>query len=118
MSSESSHRSRYGIEKLREHTYQTWSFQCKMLLSEKKVWNIVNGDYPRPKEAGDYPDEEYGKFTKAAKEKIETEVYEWDESNEDALRIICFTVSDELQAPIRSGKTAKGAWDELRAVHG
>jgi len=88
-----------------------------MLLSERKVWNIVNGDYPRPREAEEYTDEEYGKFTKVAKEKIETEVDEWDEGNEDALRIICFTVSDELQGPIRNGKTAKGAWDELQQIH-
>src|SRR5271170_6219234 len=56
MSSES-YRSRYGIEKLREHTYQNWSFQCKMLLSEKKVWNIVNGSYPRPREVEAYSDQ-------------------------------------------------------------
>src|SRR5271155_5187025 len=116
MSSES-YRSRYGIEKLREHTYQNWSFQCKMLLSEKKVWNIVNGSYPRPREVEAYSDEEQTKLTKAAKEKVETEVYEWDEGNEEALRIISFTVSDELQGPIRSGKTAKGAWDELQQFH-
>src|SRR5271170_2630896 len=116
MSSES-YRSRYGIEKLREHTYQNWSFQCKMLLSEKKVWNIVNGSYPRPREVEVYSDEEQTKFTKATKEKIETEVYEWDEGNEEALRIISFTVSDELQGPIRNGKTAKGAWDELQQFH-
>src|SRR5208282_3598300 len=116
-STESSYQSRYGIEKLREHTYQTWSFQCRMLLSEKRVWNIVNGDYPRPREAVAYSDEEFTKFTKTAKEKIDKEVNEWDEGNDDALRIICFTVSDELQAPIRSGKTAKGAWEELQQVH-
>src|SRR5271155_4254552 len=115
--SESSYHSRYGIQKLREHTYQTWSFQCRMLLSEKKVWNIVNGNYPRPKEVEEYTDEEITKFTKPAKEKIENEVYEWDEGNEEALRIISFTVSDELQGPIRSGKTAKGAWDELQQFH-
>src|SRR5271170_1977871 len=107
--SESSYRSRYGIQKLRAPMYQTWSFKCRMLLSERKVWNIINGDYPRPKEVEEYTDKEQAKFTKLAKEKIEVEVYEWDESNEDALRIICFTVSDELQGPIRSGKTAKGA---------
>ena len=73
--SESSYHSRYGIQKLHEHTYQTWSFQCRMLLSEKKVWNIVNGDYPRLKEVEEYTDEEQVKFTKPAKEKIEVEVY-------------------------------------------
>jgi len=114
---ESSYRSRYGIQKLRDHTYQTWSFQCKMLLSEAKVWNIVNGDSPRPKGLENSSEEEQAKLTKTAKEKIEKEVNDWDETNEEALRIICFIVSDELQGPIRSGKTAKGAWDELQQVH-
>ena len=46
--SENSYRSRYGIEKLRDHTYHTWSFQCRMLLSEKKIWKVVNGETTRP----------------------------------------------------------------------
>src|SRR5271170_5439155 len=48
---------------------------------------------------------------------MQTDVDEWEEINEEALRIICFTVSDQLQGPIRYGKTAKGAWDELKRVH-
>src|SRR5271154_2300545 len=78
---------------------------------------LLKLQYPRPREVKVYSDEEQTKFTKAAKEKIETEVYEWDEGNEEALRIISFTVSDELQGPIHSGKTAKGAWDELQQFH-
>jgi len=34
---------------------------------------------------------------------------EWEEKNEEALRIIRFMVSDQLQSPIHYGKTAKGA---------
>jgi len=30
-------RSRFGIEKLQDANYHTWSFQCQMLLTEKKV---------------------------------------------------------------------------------
>jgi hypothetical protein len=45
---EHAYRSRYGIEKLRDHNYQNWSFQCRMLLSEKKVWKVVTGEHPRP----------------------------------------------------------------------
>src|SRR5271170_6823137 len=48
---------------------------------------------------------------------MQTDVDEWEEINEEALRIICFTVSDQLQGPIRYGKTAKGAWDELQRMH-
>jgi hypothetical protein len=39
------------------------------------------------------------------------------EKDEEALRIISFTVSDQLQGPIHYGKTAIGAWDELQRVH-
>ena len=39
------------------------------------------------------------------------------EKDQDALRIISFTVSDQLQGPIRYRKMAKYAWDELQQVH-
>ena len=88
-----------------------------MLLSEHKVWNVVNGDYPRPKTVEEYTTDEQAKLTAAIKKQKQTDVDEWEEINEEALRIICFTVSDQLQELIRYGKTAKGAWDELQHVH-
>src|SRR5579859_6327256 len=117
--SENSYRSRYGIEKLRDHTYHTWSFQCRMLLSEKKVWKVVNGEHTRPTyvESLEGPDGQEVALTTAQKNKLAKEIDEWDEKNEEALRIICFTVSDQLQGPIHYGRTAKGAWDELQRVH-
>jgi hypothetical protein len=45
---ENAYQSRYGIEKLRDHNYQNWSFQCHMILSEKKVWKVITGELPRP----------------------------------------------------------------------
>jgi transposase InsO family protein len=116
---ENSYRSRYGIEKLRDHTYHTWSFQCRMLLSEKKVWKVVNGEQPRPiyVETIQGTDGNEVVLTTAQKNKLSKEIEEWDEKNEEALRIISFTVSDQLQGPIHYGKTAKGAWDELQKVH-
>ena len=116
---ENSHRSRYGIDKLCDHTYHTWSFQCRMLLSEKKVWKVVNGELIRPTftEATQNPDEIEVALTAAQKKQLQKEIDEWDEKNEEALRIISFTVSDQLQGPIHYGKTAKGAWDELQCVH-
>ena len=112
-----SYRSRYGIEKLNDHNYHTWSFQCQMLLGEKKVWNIVNGKCPRPETFEQYPEEEQTAMTAAAKKGIEKSIADWDEKNDEALRIICFTVIDRLQGPIQYGGTAKGAWDELQKVH-
>jgi gag-polypeptide of LTR copia-type len=118
---ENSHRSRYGIEKLRDHNYQNWSFQCRMLLSEKKVWKTVTGEYEHPKTVAEHEaelsDNERAKVTDAVRKKIQKEYDEWSERDEEALRIISFTVSDQLQGPIHYGKTAKGAWDELQRVH-
>jgi hypothetical protein len=110
---ENSHRSRYGIEKFRDHNYQNWSFQCRMLLSEKKVWKVVNGEHARPKTAAKYEaeltEEEKQKLTDTGRKKVQKEYDEWAEKDEKALRIISFTVSDQLQGPIHYGKTAKGA---------
>jgi hypothetical protein len=118
---ENFHKSRYGIEKLHDHNYQNWSYQCRMLLSEKKVWKLVSGELERPPTVAEIEaemtPEELTKFSAAERKKTQKEVDDWDEKDEEALRVICFTVSDLLQAPIRYGKTSKGAWDELRQVH-
>ena len=118
---EHSLRSRYGIEKLHDHNYQNWSFQCRMLLSEKKVWKVVNGDDLRPSTVEEHEarlvENKKPELTDTVRRKIQKEVDEWDERDEEALRVISFTVSDQLQGPIRYGKTAKGAWDELQRVH-
>ena len=51
------------------------------------------------------------------RKKIQKDILEWDEKNEEALHVISFIVTDRLQGPIHYGVTAKGAWDELRKVH-
>ena len=112
-----SYRSRYGIEKLQDHNYHTWSFQCKMLLAERKVWDIVDGRMPRPESFDELTNEEKAATTAAAKKAIEKTVAEWEERNAEALRVISFTVIDRLQGPILYGKTAKGAWEELQRFH-
>src|SRR5579859_2550744 len=117
--SENSYRSRYGIEKLHDHTYHTWSFQCRMLLSDKKVWKVVSGEHSRPVfvETMQGTDGNEVTLSQAQKNKLQKDIDDWDGKNEEALRIISFTVSDQLQGPIHYGKTAKGAWDELQRVH-
>jgi hypothetical protein len=80
-----------------------------MLLAEKKVWKVVSGEHIRPIDSEDDGESKRKKTLKDAED--------WDEKNEEALRIISFTVSDQLQGPIHYGKTAKGAWDELQRVH-
>src|SRR5277367_1360236 len=88
-----------------------------MLLSEKKCWKVVNGEYLRPKEVEDHSEAEQLVLKDTDKRRIQREVDDWDEKNEEALRVISFTVSDQLQGPIHYGKTAKGAWEELQHVH-
>src|SRR5437762_7973818 len=105
--SESSYRSRYGIEKLRDHIYHTWSFQCRMLLSEKKVWDVINGKITRPQAVEDHPAEEQATLKDADKRRILKEIAEWDEKNEEALRIISFMVIDRLQGPYTTGSQQK-----------
>ena len=92
-----------------------------MLLSKKKVWKVVTGEHLRPKSVEEHEAEleenSEARLTDAGCRKIQKEIDEWDERNEKALRVISFTVSDQLQGPIRYGKTAKGVWDELAQVH-
>jgi len=67
-----------------------------MLLSEKKVWNVVNGNSSRPKAVEEYTTEQQESLKDTDKRRILKETAEWDEQNEEALRIISFTVTDRL----------------------
>ena len=55
--------------------------------------------------------------TRRPKKNIEKAFDEWDEKNDEALRIISFTAIERLQGPIRYGNSAKGGWDELQKFH-
>ena len=128
-SDSTSYRSRYGIEKLQDSNYHTWSFQCQMLLAEKKVWNVVNGtslppikpSAPRAEEQGELSQTELQKAEREFKKQMQdwnNENNTWHEQNDEALRIITFTVSDPLMAPIRyANGSASTAWHELQKVH-
>ena len=112
MATDNQGKSRYGIDKLTDDNYYSWAWNCKLLLKEYKVWNVVNGTETQPASPS----------TGTSKEK-ETEESaklreEWDEKDDLALRIISFTVIERLQGPIRlTGTSAKNAWDELEKVH-
>ena len=66
-------RSRFGIEKLQDNNYHTWSFQCQMLLAEKKVWDIVDGRSLPPAKPSSPPAAEQGTMTPAKLRKAETD---------------------------------------------
>ena len=120
-------RSRFGIEKLQDGNYHTWSFQCQMLLAEKKVWDIVCGKSLPPTKPSP-PADDQG-MTAAEQRKAESDYRKqindwnaennaWYERNDEALRIITFTVTDSLLAPIRyANGDARAAWLELEKVH-
>ncbi len=122
-------RSRYGIEKLQDSNYHTWSFQCQMLLAEKKVWDIVSGASAPPEKPHAPPAAVQRSTSPETRKQAEQEyidankqwlpIFEaWRERNDEALRIITFTVSDPLQAPIRyANGNARSAWLELEKVH-
>ena len=74
-----------------------------MLLSEKKVWDVVNGKIPRPKAVEDYPAEEQAILKDTDKRRILKEMGEWEEKNEEALRVISFTVADRYKVPYTMG---------------
>jgi len=105
-------RSRYGIEKLTEENYYRWAWDCKLLLEEYEVWDVVDGTEkcPTPAAMVDTDAEDSEEHKKAE--------LEWTKKNRLALRIISFSVIERLQGPIRmQGRTAKDAWEVLERVH-
>jgi hypothetical protein len=102
-----------------------------MILSKKKVWKVVTSELPRlptieqreiafVKEARatikvaatlDEADKIANKTRTVLSDSVQTkdqkEIDVWDEKDKEALRIISFTVSDLLQAPIRYSKTSQ-----------
>jgi hypothetical protein len=103
---EGAHRSRYGIDKLKEGNYPVWKWNCQALLEENEVWELVTGQSTRPIHVK--VDDE---------EPIRDDVKEWETLDRKARRIIGFTVDDELQGPVREARSAKEAWDELETLH-
>src|SRR2546423_14839063 len=100
-----------------------------MLLAEKKVWDIVSGKSLPLLKPSPPPTDDQGSMTAAEQRKTESEYRKqvndwnaennaWYEWNDEALRIITFTVIDSLLAPIRyADGNARAAWLELEKVH-
>src|SRR4030095_5622501 len=116
-STETSYKSRYGIDKLQDHNYFSWAYACKLLLKERKVWKVVEGTERRPilSRASTTRDPETSQATIVTY--TQANVDAWDEKDEEALRIMYFTTSERQQGPIRTAKTAKQAWNELEKIH-
>jgi hypothetical protein len=86
-----------SIAKLDEQNYHTWSFKVQMILEEKDLWDVVNGDDERPSTS---------EMKKA-----------WDKRSRKALAIICLAISDSQLVHVRHCKTAREAWVRLSEVH-
>src|SRR5438046_959529 len=93
-SPEQSLRSRYGIDKLMDDNYYSWVWNCKLLLQEQEVWDVVNGTSPDPR---------FGKNEVGIAKLPEGTVEAWEKENQKVLRIISFTVIERLQGPVRLG---------------
>ena len=82
-------------EKLTAENYHEWKFNMKMVLIGKDLWEIVEGTelMPTTRDAN-----RLSKFRKRENQ---------------ALALICLSVSPSLQIYVRSAKTGKEAWDSL-----
>ena len=68
-----------------------------MLLAEKKIWNIVEGKTPHSKSVEEYIEKKQIAMNTMIKKNIEKVIIEWDEKNNETLRIISFTIIKHLQ---------------------
>jgi gag-polypeptide of LTR copia-type len=102
---EGGYRSRCRIDKLREGNYPVWRWNCKGLLEENEVWDVVTGQEPRPVKVDTHL------------EPHESAYKTWDVKDGKAKGIIGFAVIDELQGLVQEAATSKEAWDQLDKLH-
>jgi len=97
-------RSRYGIDKLGDENYHSWSFNRKLLLQEQDLWEYIDGSKPTLKRD-------------AAGKVDDAKLKAWIKKDQAALHIITFTTIERLQTPIQLASSAAAAWKELRRAH-
>ena len=85
----------FKVEKLTGDNYHTWKFQMKMQLIGKNLWEIVTGDEVLDAQA-----------TVQDRQKHKRR-------ENQALALICLSVSTENQIYVRSAVTASDAWNSL-----
>jgi len=81
-------------------------------MQERDVWNVVHsgpGSIREPVSARGTD----GTITPPDPALLQS----WETKDSEAVRIISFTVSQELQGPIRMAKSAREAWGELQKVY-
>lgn len=98
------------IEKLQNATEWTrWKFQIKVLLNASELFDVVNGDNPKP-----IPDQSQ---TAAAQSIYELALKTWKKLDFKAQKIIATTVGPQPLIHIMNCDTAKGMWEKLHRVY-
>ena len=87
--------SSFKVEKLTTDNYYTWKFNMKIFLIGKDLWDIVNGNEQLDENADA---DVRNKFRRR---------------DNQALAIICLSISTDLQIYVRGAETGKVAWDTL-----
>ena len=85
----------FKVDKLTADNYHSWKFNMKMFLIGKDLWEIVNGAVTRDENANEG---ERRKFKKRENQ---------------ALAMVCLSVSTSLQIYVRSSNSARDAWCNL-----
>ena len=85
----------FKVDKLTADNYHSWKFNMKMFLIGKDLWEIVNGTETLDENANEG---ERRKFKKRENQ---------------ALALVCLSVSTSLQIYVRSSNSARDAWCNL-----
>ena len=85
----------FKVEKLTGDNFHTWKFQLKMQLIGKNLWEIVTGDEVLDAQASVQDRQKHKR------------------RENQALALICLSISTENQIYVRSAVTASDAWNSL-----
>lgn len=100
------------IEKLMDDNYQYWSFQMKMLLQSKDMWEVIIGS--EPENPGELPENE---TEMAAYQRRVDELSEWRSKSRRAMNVIALNVDRGNSNLIYNSTEGKDAWEILKNHH-
>ena len=102
-SSSSGPSSLYSIDKLNNTNFSSWKFRIQMVLTDRSLWEYVNGTIIPPVSDG----------TEAANRKLA----EWKKKDGCALAQIALTVGNNELIHVKRAKTAAEAWTKICSVY-
>ena len=95
------------LPKFSPDTYSAWAYKVKSILRLYGVWELVNGEEPRPNLPARNP-------TAQQREAVN----DWDKRNYQAHSSLLQTVDDLNTAKFYEIETANGIWDRLKTEYG